>query len=41
MNDDWDKWDKKDMSTWATEIILLSLMVALWATLLLHFFSEV
>lgn len=39
--DDDDKWGKKDMVTWATEIALLSLVVALWANLLLYFFSGV
>lgn len=41
MNDDWNKWDKKDMVTWATELALLSVVVALWANLLIYFFSEV
>lgn len=40
MNDD-DEWNKKDMITWATEIALLSVVVALWANLLIYFFSGV
>lgn len=38
MNDD---WNKKDMATWATEIALLSVVVALWVNLLVYFFSGV
>lgn len=34
-----DDWNKKDMVTWATEICLLSLMVALWVNVLLIFFG--
>lgn len=36
-----DDWNKKDMVTWATEICLLSLVVALWVNLIIYFFSEV
>lgn len=36
-----DNWDKKDMATWATEIALLSVVVALWVNLLIYFFSGV
>ena len=36
MNDD---WNKKDMVTWATEICLLSLVVALWINVFIYFFS--
>lgn len=32
-------WDKKDMVTWATEISLLGLVVALWVNVLLIFFG--
>ena len=37
MNDD---WDKKDMVTWATEICLLSLVVALWINVFIYFIAE-
>ncbi len=34
-----DDWNKKDMVTWAIEVCLLSLVIALWINLLLVFFG--
>lgn len=36
-----DDWNKKGMATWAIEITLLSVVVALWVNLLVYFFSGV
>lgn len=36
-----DDWNKKDMATWAIEIVLLNVVVALWVNLLVYFFSGV
>lgn len=38
---DRDEWCKKDMSTWATEICLITTVVALWVNLIIYFFFEV
>ncbi|UMO77805.1 hypothetical protein [Bacteriophage Phi NF-1] len=38
---DRDEWCKKDMVTWATEICLLSLVIALWVNVLVYFCSGV
>lgn len=39
MDDNWNKWNKKDMAIWATEIALLSVVVALWINILLVLFG--